>query len=215
MDPTRPRRLFVAGATGATGKVLVRLATARGLPIVPHARPARAARGEAPAGAAIFELGDRPRLVEALRGCTTVLQLIGTVRARFGQGDTYETSDIGTTRELVDAALEAGIDHFVLLSSVGAGLKLGAYLEAKARAEALVRESGIPFTLARPSMLVGAGRRAPPLFTGLTRLLGLRSLEPITLEQLSQLLLDVAMGRAALGEILEGESLWRWVAKPA
>jgi len=144
-----PRRLFIAGATGAVGRVLVPMADRHGISVVPHVRPKSASSLAHPNVVAI-DLGDAG-LPAAMQGCTTVVQLIGTMKKRFAKGDTYETSDIGTTRQLVEAAKRAGVDHLVLLSSVGAGRPMGAYLEAKAKAESLVKESGIAFTIVRPS----------------------------------------------------------------
>lgn len=207
----KTRKLFVAGSTGATGKVLVPLAESFGLPVVPHVRPGSAAKAGGDPRAAIFELADRPALVRALSECTTVIQLIGTMRSRFAKGDTYETSDIGTTRQLVEAAKEAGIDHFILLSSVGAGRPVGAYLKAKAQAEAIVRESGIPFTIVRPSALEGNERKPLPGFKAIAHALRLSTIEPISLEELSKAMLHCAQQRSALGEVLEGDSLWKQV----
>ena len=205
------RKLFVAGSTGATGKVLVPLARARGLEVVAHQRPKH---GGAPsAGVAVCELADSRALEEAVRGCTTVVQLIGTVRSRFAAGDTYETSDIGTTVQLLAAAKATGVDHFVLLSSVGAGRPVGAYLAAKAKVEQLVHEAGIPWTVFRPSSLVGGERKAPPGMKGLTRLLGLERLKPITLEELSGAMIQCAVDRAPLGVALEGGPLWELVGR--
>src|ERR1700694_2307117 len=107
----RDRKIFVAGSTGAVGRALAR-AAGGAADLVLHAR-------RAVPGSVAFELSDRTRLVSSLSGCTTVGQLIGTMRKRFASGDTYETSDVGTTRLLADAAREAGVDHFVLLSSLG------------------------------------------------------------------------------------------------
>src|SRR4051812_465786 len=114
----KPRKVFVAGATGATGKVLVPMGFARGLPPVPHVRPKSAANAHP--RAVVVDLADAKALAQAMSGCTSVISLIGTMRHRFAQGDTYETSDIGTTRQLVAAARAVGVDHFLLLSSVGA-----------------------------------------------------------------------------------------------
>jgi uncharacterized protein YbjT (DUF2867 family) len=209
----RERVLFVAGATGAVGSTVVKAADARGIRIVPHVRPKHAATGPVDKRAALFELADESALVEALSRCTTVLQLIGTMRKRFSTGDTYETSDIGTTEQLVRAAKRAGIDHFVLLSAVGAGKPSGAYLKAKARAEAIVRESGIDYTIFRPSMLVGSGRG----FAGadvVGRLLLRRSrFAPIKVDELAAALLQAATDRAPLGEVLEGSSLFDLVER--
>lgn len=204
-----PRRLFVAGSSGATGRLVVNLAGSLAIPCIAHVRP-KPGRIPGP-GQVVFELSDRPALVAALQGCTTVLQLIGTMRSRFASGDTYETSDVGTTRALVEAAREAGVDHLVLLSSVGAGRPVGAYLRAKAAAESLVRGSGISWTIFRPSAFVGEGRHPPPGFASLTRLLGLKRYQPIPLETLAGGLLRSAVERAPLGTVLEGEALWEWV----
>ena len=208
------RRVFIAGSTGATGRTVVRLAERAGVEIVPHQRPKRTAEGNVDPRAVVLDLADAPGLGAAMRKCTTVMQLIGTVRSRFSRGDTYETSDIGTTRQLVDAAKLAGsIDHIVLLSSVGAGKNRGAYLKAKAIAEEIVRESGIAYTIFRPSTFVGEGHRAPPGFGPITKLFGLSSLRPIDLEDLAAALLRCAADRAPLATVLEGDSLWELVAR--
>ena len=207
----KTRRIFVAGSTGATGQVLVPMARSRGLEVVPHLRPKHAA--SASPDAAVCELADAAALEQALAGCTTVISLIGTMRRRFAAGDTYETSDIATARQLAEAAKKVGVDHFILLSSVGAGRPVGAYLQAKARAEACVRASGVPWTMVRPSSLVGGPHRAPALMGGLTRALGLKSMQPITLEQLSAAMLRCAAERAPLEAVLEGASLWALVER--
>ncbi len=203
----RERVLFIAGSTGVVGRALVEQAGARQVAIVPQVRPKRAATGPVDPRAAVLDLGDGDALAEVLARCTTVVQPIGTMRKRFETGDTYETSDVGTTAQLVAAARRAGIDHFVLLSSVGAGSPRGACLKAKARAEALVRDSGLPFTIFRPSMLIGDDRGFPGAET-LGRLLRLETYAPIRVESLAATLLHVALRRAPLGATLEGHSLW-------
>jgi uncharacterized protein YbjT (DUF2867 family) len=202
------RKLFIAGSTGVTGRALTGLADQRGVSIIPHVRP-RPRGAPTDPRAAVLDLSDEPALAAALGDATTVVQLIGTTRKRFASGDTYETSDIATTRQLAAAAGRAGtIDHFVLLSSTGAGRPVGAYLRAKATAELVVRQSGLPFTIFRPSAFVGEGRRPPPGAATLARLLGLRKLQPIGVDELAAAILLVAGERSHLGEVLEGDSLW-------
>lgn len=200
-----PRRLFVAGSTGAVGKSLVALADARGVPVVPHVRPKAGRQPEA--RAAVLELDDHEALVRALTGCTTVVQLIGTIRSRFREGDTYERSDVGTTAALARAAAAAGVDHVILLSSVGAGKPVGAYLTAKAAAERLVRESGVPYTIFRPSAFHGDRHRAPPGLSLVAALPGLGALRPIGVDELAAAILHVAVRRAPLGAVLAGRDL--------
>jgi uncharacterized protein YbjT (DUF2867 family) len=212
MTTSPPRKIFVAGSTGATGRALLRLAEARGVrgQLVPHLRPRGPATRDVPPppDAVVLDLTDAEGLRRALTGVTTVVQLIGTMRKRFAAGDTYESSDIGTTRQLAQAAAAAGVDHIVLLSSVGAGSPTGAYLRAKAEAERLVRDSGVPWTAFRPSMFYGEGHRAIPGAKTVLGALGLRRYEPIAVDDLVAGILYVAMTRDPLGVALEGKSLW-------
>jgi uncharacterized protein YbjT (DUF2867 family) len=196
---------------GATGRTLTRIASQRGLSIIPHVRPHHVGKVDLPAHAAVFELGDTEALVAALSRSTTIIQLVGTMRRRFAAGDTYDTSDIGTTAQLLSAARQARtIDHVILLTSVGAGSPVGAYLAAKARAERVVVESGIPYTIFRPSLLMGEGRAPPPLLPTITRIFGPR-FRAITLEELSSALLRAALDRAPTETALEGRPLWQLV----
>ncbi|MFL5320093.1 MAG: NAD(P)H-binding protein [Myxococcaceae bacterium] len=206
------RKLFIAGSTGAVGRTVTTLGRKRGADLVAHQRP-KSGVEESPS---VFKLDDAEKLLAALRDRTTVVQLIGTMRKRFSTGDTYETSDIGTTRQLVDAAKRAGsIDHLVLLSAVGAGKPMGAYLKAKAAAERLVIDSGIPYTIFRPSAFDGEGHKAPPGSEFLTNLFGLSRYKPIKVEALANAILHAALNRAPLNAILEGDSLWDVVTKSA
>lgn len=206
------RRLFVAGATGAVGQTLLPLAALRKVDVLAHARP-RSAGKLADVPLAVLELSE-PKLVDVLRGCTTVVQLIGTMRKRFASGDTYESSDIGTTRHLLDAAKACGtVDHFILLSAVGAGSPHGAYFRAKAEAERLVSQSGIPWTTFRPSTFEDRPGTFAPGLRALTRALGLRKYQPIRLAELANAILLSAAERAPLGVALEGSSLWEWVER--
>jgi len=216
MSQTSPRRVFVAGSTGATGRALVRLAERAGVrgQVVPHLRPrgANTTSAAPPPDAIVIDLGDNAGLAQAMRGFTTVIQLIGTMRKRFAKGDTYETSDIGTTLQLADAARAAGVDHMVLLSSVGAGRPMGAYLKAKARAEAIVTGSGMAYTIFRPSAFYGEGHAGIPGAKPLLRALGARRYEPIAVDELVAGILHVALAREPLGVALEGGPLWDVVA---
>ena len=205
------RRIFIAGANGATGRTLLSLPKAKEAHLVPHYRPKSAEGQTLHPQAAVLDLKNAQALDAAMQGCTTVMQLIGTMRKRFSTGDTYETSDIDTTQYLVDAAKRCGVDHVVLLSSVGAGNPTGAYLKAKARAEAIVTESGLDYTIFRPSAFHGAGHRAPPGMRLVMGALGMHRFRPILIEELASSLLHAAQTRTSKGQILEGLNLWQVV----
>lgn len=222
----RRMRVFLAGATGATGRVFVPVAEKRGHPLVLHVRPTTAERhplGRDPR-AVVFDLADETSLRAAIRGCDVIVSLVGTMRRRFGAGDTYETSDIGSTRQLVEAAKAERISRFRLLSSYGAGGP-GAYAQMKGECERIVAAAAdIRWTIFRPSALVSPewdqdhhhGRREVP---GAVAWLGetLRSVPGLTgfADDIRPMPLDV-LCRAMVStlenprdrEILSGRDIW-------
>jgi uncharacterized protein YbjT (DUF2867 family) len=224
-------RIFVAGATGATGAAFVPLAAARGHDLVLHVRPKTAEKsplGKDPR-ARIFDLSDEPKLVEALTGCDAIVSFVGTVRARFAAGDTYATSDVASTEQLVRGARAAKVGRFLLLSSYGAGGP-GAYLAMKRKCERIVEESGLSWTMFRPSSLVTAPgsavgehgtRSAPPgagVFSVVRLLPGLSGwaddVKPIPLSVLSKAFLRV-LEHPEPSKILNGRELWKLAAEYA
>jgi uncharacterized protein YbjT (DUF2867 family) len=165
---------FVAGATGYTGREVVRALRERGVPTIAHVRPdssrlaewsSRFAAAGAQTDTSAWEDG---AMSEALRRAqpAIVFALLGTTRKRGraaasrGRTETYETVDYGLTSLLLRAAIAAGTrPRFVYLSAVGAREGTSnAYLAARAKLEAELRSSGLPFTIARPSFVTGADR---------------------------------------------------------
>ncbi len=221
-------KLFLAGATGAVGSLLLPLAEASGHAVVPHVRPRSAAKtrlAQHP-NACIADLGDTEAISAAMRGCGAAVCLVGTMRSRFSSGDSYEASDIGAVREVVTAAKLAGVPRVVLLSSLGAG-GLGAYLQAKGEAERIVRASGLAYAIARPGAFASpedapqglhGARHFPGFGKAFFAGLGAVGLEgfahrygPMPLDVLARALLRAAEGRAD-GCILHGDDLQRLAA---
>ncbi len=192
-----------------------------------HVRPQ--SRDKSPLGkdprAKIFDLDDHAALTDALRGCDVCISLVGTMKNRFAAGDTYESSDLGSTRALASAAKEAGVPRFLLLSSVGAG-GAGAYLKMKGECERIVKDSGLRYTIFRPSVLVSPkdadeshhGKRdEQPVMDMALRAMGvlpgLRGFSvdyrPIGIDVLVRTMLDVveAKGSSRDGEIVMGRDM--------
>lgn len=165
---------FVAGATGYTGREVVRELAARGVRTVAHVRPDSPRveewrqRFEATGAAVDTTPWDDSAMTQTLSSLqpTHVFSLLGTTRARRkqslrrGEAETYETIDFGLTAMLIRAAVSSGSrPRFVYLSSLGVREHAtNPYLVARWRAESLLRVSGLPYTIARPSFITGPGR---------------------------------------------------------
>jgi uncharacterized protein YbjT (DUF2867 family) len=168
-------RAFVAGATGYTGREVVRALRARGADTLAHVRPdsARLAEWRARFVALGAEVDTTPweaaPMAATLRQFRpdAVFALLGTTRARArrasgqGGGDQgYEAVDFGLTMLLYRAAEASGArPRFVYLSAAGVREAGGnSYLQARARVERALREGTLPYTVARPSFITGPDR---------------------------------------------------------
>jgi len=230
---------FVAGATGFTGREVVRVLAARGERVIAHVRPDSSRVEEwrerfAGMGAELdTSAWDAEAVTAALRRAAPdrVFALLGTTSKRArGDGmsrlEAYQRIDVGLTLLLLDAVRAAGLrPRFVYLSSVGTSSRSSSmYLKTRAQVEAALRTSGVPFTVARPSFITGAQRdderpfeRAGAAMAGgllaVAGALGARRLQarfrPTTNVGLAEALVRAAFDPAAEAKVLEGDALFR------
>lgn len=174
-----PERAFVAGATGYTGREVVRVLRERGVETVAHVRPdsPSLSRWQTEFGALGAHPDATPWTLEAMRARlgelspSVVFALLGTTRARKSAlakhgGDpesaTYEAVDYELTALLLTATHErCPAARFVYLSAMGVSPNASAgssYTGVRARVEALLRETGQPCVVARPAFISGEDR---------------------------------------------------------
>lgn len=173
MTESPAARAFVAGATGYTGRAVVEALRARGIETVAHVRPdsSRKAEFQARFGALGATVDHTPWEAEAIGETlrrvqpTLVFALLGTTRARarnegMAATQAYARVDYGLTKWLIDAASTCRPQpRFVYLSAAGVAADArGAYVAARARSEAALRGSELPWTIARPSFITGSDR---------------------------------------------------------
>lgn len=138
-----------------------------------------------------------PEAVRALlKDCRSVVHLA----PGFSSDD--DVADISTsgTRAVIEAARNAGVERLVLMSCLGADAAASSFYAAKWKAEMLVRASDIPFTILRPSLVLGQGDGVLQPLAGLVRTLpvipvpgkGQHRQQPIDVEDLARCVL-VAM----------------------
>ncbi|MEP6573204.1 MAG: NAD(P)H-binding protein [Gemmatimonadota bacterium] len=166
--------VFVAGATGYTGREVVRELVQRGMRTIPHVRPDSSVLNDwverfRQGGA---EADTTPWTVEALRTTLASLRpdvifsLLGTTQSRSraegrsASAQGYEEVDYGLTAMLLHAVLDAGIQpKFVYLSAAGVREDTSnPYLAVRWRLEQELIASGLPYLIARPSFITGPDR---------------------------------------------------------
>ena len=207
-------RAFIAGATGATGVVLVPEAQRAGLELVVQVRPKSANKYSGPPAPRLFELSDAAALDDAMRGCDVVISMVGTMRKRFGTGDTYQVSDIDSATQLVESAKRVGVKRFILLGALGTSTVPGPYYDAKRAAEAIVVNSGLVYTLVRPSALHRDGRDgALPGWMASVEAMPeladqLKNVLPIPVRVVARAMVRIAKDNLHRNAIVLGRDLW-------
>ena len=148
---TRPL-ILVTGGTGTLGTLTTRLLIDTGHRVRVMTRTQMKADDLKKRGASIVkgDLRDPESLEFALRGVTTV---ISSTHSILGKGDeSSERIDDEGQRSLIDAAKQAGIAHFIYVSVYAAALDHPIdFWQTKARIERYLRDSGVPFTIIRPT----------------------------------------------------------------
>jgi uncharacterized protein YbjT (DUF2867 family) len=135
---TKTMTVLVTGASGTLGSAVRPRLVAEGHDVRPMSRRARA-------GWITADLSTGVGLTEAVRGADAIVHL-ATAPGRARQ--TRET-DVAGTRRLLTAAVAAGVRHVVYVSINGADRVPLGYYRVKLAAEAVVRASGVPFTILR------------------------------------------------------------------
>lgn len=150
--------ILVTGGTGFVGSHLIRRMRQEGLPVRAAVRNPDKARALKNSGVEVVagDISDKGSLEKAASGIERVIHLVGIIQE--APGATFRGVHVEGTRNLIEAAQKAGVRHFVYQSALGArpGAK-SEYHRTKWEAEELVRRSGIPSTILRPSLIYGPG----------------------------------------------------------
>ena len=161
-------RLVVAGGTGFIGRVVVDqlLRNGDGNDVVVTSRDPAANRRAFDDRVEVVQAfaGDAVSLGRAFTGADVVVQAIQFPNHPVedpSRGRTYEEVDGRGTEVAVRVAKALGVRRFVYLSGAGAGEgRPQPWFEAKDRAEAAIRESGLEHVILRPSWIYGLRDRS-------------------------------------------------------
>jgi len=191
-------RILVVGATGGTGREVVRLGTEAGLTMVPMVRKADQADEFTTPQTVVADALDPGQVDTAIVGVDAVICCLGV---RLGTTPGRVRSE-GTTN-LVKALERSGPQRLVAVSTVGVGSTIPLQsrparwawprmvgterLEEAARAEDAIMSSALDWTLVRPPRLTDSTETAdivvgPSVPTGLRSTLGRAALATVLIQ---------------------------------
>ncbi|MDX8409181.1 MAG: complex I NDUFA9 subunit family protein [Mariprofundales bacterium] len=152
----KQQTIAIIGGSGFVGRALVRQSIAAGYRVQVGCRhPQRVAHLQVD-GAELrrVNIATGSGVAQAVQGADIVVNLVGLL---FEHGsNTFQAAHIDGTAALLKACQDAGIKRFIQMSALGADIHSESiYARSKAQAEALVRQSGLQWTIFRPSVIYG------------------------------------------------------------
>lgn len=104
------------------------------------------------------DIASQEAIDATLSDCDALIYNIGILKEDRKRGITFEELHYQGVARVIDAAKRLGAPRVLLMSANGVQQPGTAYQETKYRAEALVANSGLKFTVFRPSVIFGDSR---------------------------------------------------------
>ncbi|WP_246998622.1 complex I NDUFA9 subunit family protein [Halosolutus gelatinilyticus] len=205
-------KVLVAGGTGFIGTNLCAELHDRGHEVTALSRTPEG--NDLPAGVetAMGDVGAYDSIADTVASHDAVVNLVSLSPLYEPRGDlSHEDVHLRGTENLVRAAEAGDVDRFVQMSGLGADPKgETAFLRAKGKAEEVVRESDLAWTIFRPSVVFGDGGEfveftkvlTTPYVTGLPGG-GETRFQPIWVGDVVPMLADALAGDDHVGRIYE------------
>ncbi|MDZ8136663.1 MAG: SDR family oxidoreductase [Nostoc sp. DedQUE04] len=155
--------IFLAGASRGVGREIAQYLTTQQLKVKALLRTATVATELEAMGIEVVQ-GDALNLGDVERAMVTDAPIHTVISTIGGLPSDVERPDYPGNRNLIDAAVKAGVQKFILVSSIGAGNSvvaaspqvlevLGKVLAEKDKAEQHLIASGLTYTIIRPGGL--------------------------------------------------------------
>ncbi len=204
--------LLITGATGFVGRQAVRAFVSHGHPLrclVHTPRSAEVIQGQ---GVELVygDVLDPSSLKEALRGVEAVAHLVAVIREKGPF--TFSGVNHQGTRNVLEAAKEAGVKRFIGASTIGATDDPGIpYLYSRWLGEQEIINSGIPYTILRFSLGFGEGDEFFNALAALVKALpivpivgdGKALFQPMAVEEIAECLVKTYEDDHTVGRTIE------------
>ena len=155
------QRVFMTGGTGYLGSRLISLLLQRGHAV--RALTRESSRDNLPAGCdpVIGNPLDSATFTGEMRGCDTLVQLVGVPKPSPWKGAQFRAVDRVSGLASIDAAKQTGVSHFIYVSVAHPAPIMKDYIAVRTECETALRTSGLRATILRPWYILGPGHWWP------------------------------------------------------
>ncbi len=197
-------RILVTGATGFIGRRLVPALIEKGHEVRAMTRHPEAYDGPGdPVGA---DVNDASSLTAPLEGVEVAYYLVHSL-----DDADFERKDAEAARAFAQAAAEQGVRQIIYMGGLGDDGELSAHLRSRRQVEGLLGATGVPVTVLRAAIVVGAGGISWEITRQLVKNLpamvvpkwATTMTQPIALDDVIRYLVGVLGEDAALGQTYE------------
>ena len=197
-------RILVTGATGFIGRRLVPALIEKGHEVRAMTRHPEAYDGPGdPVGA---DVNDAASLTAPLEGVEVAYYLVHSL-----DDADFERKDAEAARAFAKAAADQGVRQIIYMGGLGDDGELSAHLRSRRQVEGLLGETGVPVTVLRAAIVVGAGGISWEITRQLVKNLpamvvpkwATTMTQPIALDDVIRYLVGVLGEDAALGQTYE------------
>jgi NADH dehydrogenase len=206
-------RILVTGGTGFVGTYVVNRLLHAGHAVAVLARhPAKTQnRYSRPVETAVGDVLDPASLARAAAGREAVVHLVGIINEKGPQ--TFDRMHREAAAHVVAAARAAGARRYLHMSAMGASPDSPSeYGRTKAAGEAVVRESGLDWTIFRPSIVFGPGDGFVSLLAPIVRYnpgfipvigTGLTKFQPVSVYDVARVFAEALAKPETAGRVFE------------
>lgn len=148
-------KIFLSGGTGFVGGHLRRALLDAGhtVRLLVHGRHEGVEQGVEQAEGDVTKV---ETFAGAVEGCDATINLVGIIREFPSRGVTFERLHVEATKNVLEAARLGGVRRHLQMSALGSRPNATSrYHQTKWRAEEQVRNSGLDWTIFRPSIIFG------------------------------------------------------------
>ena len=202
-------KVFVTGGSGFVGREIITELLNHGHSVRALVRNAKSLQLVDDLETVVGDTTSHGTWCEKLAGCDAVIHLVGIIREFRSKNITFEKLHRQSTHNVVQAAENLGVKRFLQMSANGTrGDAVTRYHQTKWEAEELVRQSGLEWTIFRPSLIFGPQDQFVNMLARLIKLLpvvpvmgdGTYRLQPVCVNDVSVAFVDALIRPETVGK---------------